>query len=269
MKRIILYIFAAIALIGCEDIQDNTPAMQGSVNEGFFKATDAIGSLAPGSSTAYLLQGLNSDETLTLGIPSLNSGTNTIGTNPEIYATFKDFTGNLFLTYPDGEGEIVVTNWNTTNKTVTGNFRFTAYSATLDTLIVQRGVFYQVPYDSGIEVEDPGAGNGFLVANIDGELFEPENANGDNNQINIRVRGSENGKILELRIPIDVAVGTHDITTSSFFGKYTDPQGVLEASTSGSITVIAHDTVGRTISGTFGFLTANHTISQGQFNVSY
>ena len=269
MKRIILLIFAAIAFAGCEDVQDNTPAMQGSVNEGFFKATDAFGSLAPGSTTSYLLQGLNSDETLTLGLPSISPGTYILGNTPNSYASFVNFEGNIFSTIPSGDGFIEVTSMDGANKTVTGNFRFTAYSGTQDTLKVQRGVFYQVPYAIGIQVQDPGTGDGALSARVDGVLFEPDLVSADNNQINIRIRGAKSGRQIELRIPIDAVAGTYDITQGSYFGKYLDENGVLEAGNSGNITVIANNTQERTISGTFGFVTTNHTITLGQFSVSY
>lgn len=268
MKRIILTIFAAVALLGCEDTELNSPAMQGSMDDVFFKATDTRGAQTQ-SGEGYVLQGLTDDEILTLRVPSNEVGTYTIENNPNVYASFKDFAGRLYLTDPTGEGEIVINNSNTAQRTLSGTFRFVAYIPGVDTLYAQRGVFYEVPYDLGFEIMDPGLGTGTLFARVDGEDFNPSNVIGSNNQISIRIQGIAGTENIDLRTPIDVTAGNYDITDSEFFGKYTDPEGLTQGANSGNLTVIDHDPVARTIRGTFSFVTLDHSVSLGQFNVSY
>ncbi len=268
MKRIILTIFAAVAFLGCEDTQLNSPAMQGSLDDVFFKATDARGAETPGGN-GIILQGLTADEVLTLRVPSTELGTYTIEDNPNVYASFQDFNGRLYHTDPDGEGVIVINNNNTAQRTLSGTFRFIAYIPGVDTLYAQRGVFYEVPYDLGFEIPDPGLGTGTLFARVDGEDFLPPDVVGSRDEISIRIQGISGTEMIDLNIAVDAGTGNYDITLDGFSGKYTDPEGVTQDASSGNITVIEHDTQGRSIRGTFSFLTMDHVISQGQFNVTY
>ena len=216
-----------------------------------------------------ILQGLTADEVLTLRVPSTELGTYTIEDSPNVYASFQDFNGRLYHTDPDGEGVIVINNNNTAQRTLSGTFRFIAYIPGVDTLYAQRGVFYEVPYDLGFEIPDPGLGTGTLFARVDGEDFLPPDVVGSRDEISIRIQGISGTEMIDLNIAVDAGTGNYDITLDGFSGKYTDPEGVTQDASSGNITVIEHDTQGRSIRGTFSFLTMDHVISQGQFNVTY
>jgi len=269
MKRIILTFFAALALVSCEDIQDNSPAMQGTLDEDFFKATAAQATRVSGSGGAYVIQGLTDDETLTLRVPGPQSGTYVIEDNPEVYASFKDFNGNIFLTDPLGDGEIVINRWDTTDKTLSGTFRFTAHVVGVDTLIVQHGIFHNVRYTVGEDIDDPGAGAGIMVAKLDGEDFAPGTVTALDNGTNVKIKGITDEGSIEIRVPNDVAVGTYSTQDFPFYGRFKPPVGNTENSISGTITVVIHLPQDRVLKGTFAFETANHSIAFGQFNVQY
>ena len=80
-------------------------------------------------------------------------------------------------------------------------------------------------------------------------------------------------------MPTDVAVGTYSIDSVTYRGEYVDssngtPQ--IFIGDSGSITINSHDTVAKTISGTFNFLatpigdtTPQYNVSEGTFDTSY
>ncbi len=269
MKRISLFFLAALALIGCEDIQDNSPSMQSTLDGDFFKATATQATRISGTGGAYVIQGITNDEKLTLRVPGPQSGTYVMEDNPEVYASFQDFNGNVYLTDPLGEGEIVITRWDTTDKTLSGTFRFTAFNVGVDTLIAQRGIFHNVRYTVGEDIDDPGAGSGSMIAKLDGEDFVPDTVTALDNGTNVKIKGVTDEGSIEIRVPNDVAVGTYSTQDFPFYGRFKPPVGNTENSISGTITVVIHLPQDRVLKGVFAFETANHSIAFGQFNVQY
>ena len=72
MKKYALLIFAAVAFISCEDIQDNSPGLQTEINDVFFRANDARAK--KNDDNSYVIQGYTQDEILTLFIESPVNG---------------------------------------------------------------------------------------------------------------------------------------------------------------------------------------------------
>jgi hypothetical protein len=62
--------------------------------------------------------------------------------------------------------------------------------------------------------------------------------------------------------------GTYDVLTGGFIARVNDGSGNQDA-ISGEITINTHDTIEKTISGTFQFQTPTNTVNVGQFNVTY
>jgi len=151
MKRsLIIGLLLSISLFGCEDTEDNRPALQGVVDQVFFKANNTIAD-TPGN--AVVIRGESEDEFLTLRLPSLQPGVYDLEENDSVYASFTDFNGNLYRTTQDSRGKIVISDQN--GSAVTGTFNFVAYLPGLDTLVVEKGVFYEIRYDLGFELDDP------------------------------------------------------------------------------------------------------------------
>lgn len=153
MKRLLLFgLLLSGILIGCEDIQDNSPALQGVVNDVFFKANNTIAA-TPGN--AIVIRGESEDQFLTLRLPSLAPGVYDLQETDSVYASFLDFSGNLYRTTSDSRGKIVISSQNTSGNSLSGTFNFIAYLPGLDTLVVEKGAFYEIRYDLGFELDDP------------------------------------------------------------------------------------------------------------------
>ena len=84
----------------------------------------------------------------------------------------------------------------------------------------------------------------------------------------ILINGFINSKEILIGVPTDVENGTFDILNEGFVAEADDGSG-NETSISGEVTINTHDTIEKTISGTFQFQTPTNTVNAGQFNVTY
>ena len=99
-----------------------------------------------------------------------------------------------------------------------------------------------------------------------------------NNRLWIRGTDAATSKIT-LGLPVDVSAGDYTIDAATYTGIYEEnvaPDTYFTRADSGTITILAHDTVAKTISGKFNFIStptasANpvYNITVGEFNVSY
>jgi len=99
-----------------------------------------------------------------------------------------------------------------------------------------------------------------------------------NNKLWVRAVDADTNKIT-IGMPEDVAVGTFDIDQTDYTGVFEDnlaPDTYFTRANSGSITILTHDTVAKTITGTFNFIATptgvvapQFQITDGEFNVSY
>jgi len=270
MKKYLLVIFAALALTSCEDIQDNSPGLQGQLNETFFRANDARATRNDDGS--YVIQGYTQDETLTLRVESSSSGIYPVGGDSRNFASFEDGFGNIKVTSPDGEGEIEVTRWDTSSKTLSGTFRFITYTAG-DTLVAHSGIFNEVPYGAGLnepsDPVDPQDDNaGTFVASVDGAPFSPIAVTAETTEDSVIITGESATNVIVLVMPSEVQIGSYALPRNRFNATITDINGTEEADT-GNIIVIGNDPIPRKIKGTFSFETENHSVTIGQFNVRY
>jgi hypothetical protein len=142
------------SLIACqEDVRFNNPSLQGLKDNVFWRAVESKASI--GSDGSLLIQAYTGTEVLTLRTTSTNKQTYFLGTSEskKVIYTVTDATGNLitFSTgFGVGDGQIVITDYDAANKTVTGTFKFNAentYNNPLAGPLVnfQQGVFYKVP----------------------------------------------------------------------------------------------------------------------------
>ncbi len=270
MKKYLFVIIAALALTSCEDIQDNNPGLQGQLNQTFFRANDARATANDNGS--YVIQGYTQDETLTLRISSPTSGIYELGGDSKNFASYEDGFGNIRVTSPDGDGEIEVTRWDTSDKTLSGLFRFTTYTGN-DTLVVHSGVFNGVSYAAGlnepadpIDTTDDNAGT--FVASVDGMSFNPIAVTAVEVEESIILTGESATSVITLELPVNAQIGSYALPRNRFNATITDINGTEEVET-GNIIVIGNDPITRKIKGTFSFETENHSVTIGQFNVRY
>ncbi|MBT8253531.1 MAG: hypothetical protein HKN00_02510 [Flavobacteriaceae bacterium] len=161
MKKIWIYIFTVFSVFACKDeIQFNMPALQG-IKDGveLWRATYSAADIDAGG---LVVQGGNNSEVLSLVTTRDNVGTYYLGGNYQSEARFEDAQGNVFSTlnppdpsvsiYP-ADGEIVIVDFENSTNTVTGTFKFNAYTADgLQTVNFIEGEFYQIRLTGGLLV---------------------------------------------------------------------------------------------------------------------
>ncbi|MFI0491454.1 DUF6252 family protein [Flavobacterium sp.] len=149
MKKLFLYITLLFALTSCQDnVTFNSPSFQGQKDNIFWRAVDSKATIVSGSLT---IEGLTRNEKVSLKTSSPIKGTYFLGTSTSNTATYimTDATSTITFTtgFGVGEGQIVISEYDAVNKTVTGTFKFNAVNSILPSSILnfQYGHFYKVP----------------------------------------------------------------------------------------------------------------------------
>ncbi|TRX00611.1 DUF6252 family protein [Flavobacterium gawalongense] len=160
MKKYFLFIVVIFSLVSCEeDVRFNNPSLQGLKDNVFWRAVESKATLA--SDGSLLIEAYIKNEILSLKITSTQAQTYFLGTSESKKVTYviTDATGDTitFSTgFGIGDGQIVVTEYDDINKTISGTFKFNAentYNNPLAGPLVnfQQGVFYKVPVSSLIQ----------------------------------------------------------------------------------------------------------------------
>ena len=153
MKKYFLYVILLFAFVSCQqDVKFNNPSFQGQKDNVFWRAIDYKAILAADGSLS--IEGFTRNEKLTLNVNSTNIGNYFLGIDNLNTATYvlTDTSGTItFATgFGVGQGQIVITEYDTLNKTVSGTFKFNAENVDNNPLAgpvlnFQYGVFYKIP----------------------------------------------------------------------------------------------------------------------------
>jgi len=267
MKYFLVLLIASILFVSCEDLQDNTPALQGTIDDVFFKANDARAVLNDNGS--YTLQGYGQDKTLTLHINQAELGTYQLGEGQPNYASFEDELGNVYTTVPSGEGEIVLTDRCLSCGWLTGTFHFSGILQGLDTINVHRGIFYQVSFFEGIIGDGSGGiSAGYLNAYVDNSQFVATTVSAELSGNTIVIVGAIDSRKITIEVPSNATSGNYNLPFEGYKAVYTNENGSEEA-ISGTITVNFNNTQGNHILIFFNFNTENNVITEGRTEVDY
>ena len=141
------------AMFSCdENVSFNNPSFQGMKDNIFWRAVDSKAFLA--SDGSLIIEGYTGNEVLTLRISSTTTQRYLLGTSNSNTAAYVLTDGNGEISFATGigigSGEIVITEFDRVNNTVSGTFKFNAENAdgnplAGDVLNFQQGVFYRVP----------------------------------------------------------------------------------------------------------------------------
>ncbi|MFV8269314.1 DUF6252 family protein [Flavobacterium sp. GT2N3] len=154
MKKYFLFIVVLFSLIACEEnISFNNPSLQGTKDNVFWRGVQSKATVSADGS--LLIESFTANETLSLKTTSTKTQTYFLGTSESKKAiyTITDATNGL-ITFSTGlgvgEGQIVITEYDTVNNTISGTFKFNAKntnSSSLTNSVVnfQNGVFYKIP----------------------------------------------------------------------------------------------------------------------------
>ena len=148
-----------IALSSCtQEVTFNNPSVQGTKDNYFWRAKSSSALVDVPNATITIVA-LSQFETLTLSMPlptisQSYPATTLLGTGQISEATFSYAVNGQNLFYATGtntdDGQIVLTEYDSVNKTVSGTYRFNADNTTNNplgnTLVnFKQGVFYKVP----------------------------------------------------------------------------------------------------------------------------
>lgn len=153
MKKHILFTLLLFAFISCQDdIKFNSPSFQGQKDNVFWRAVDSKAILAANGSLS--IEGYTRNEKLILKTTSTIAQKYLLGTSTSKMATYVLTDANGSITFSTGtgigNGEIVITEYDAINKTVSGTFKFNAENINENPLVgpllnFQYGYFYKVP----------------------------------------------------------------------------------------------------------------------------
>ncbi len=265
MKRIILTLFAfSLLFTGCEDIADNSPAMQGEINDVFFKAININGQ--PNADGTFTIQGENQDEKLTFVLSGVNPGAYLLGPDEPNTAGYEDANGTIFTTAEEGEGRLVIENHCESCGEISGRFNFVAIKPGVDTIYMQKGYFYQVPYLFG-EVDD-GLSDGFMNATINGEAMQTEELSANETGGQIVLNGFFEHKNITIKVPVNAESGSYSIGTPGFSASVT-LNNMVEVAETGTITVNFINTDLRRGKVFFQFNTTTNEVTNGDTEFDY
>ncbi|WP_123812070.1 DUF6252 family protein [Mangrovimonas sp. DI 80] len=164
MKNIMFFALTLFAVFGCaDDLEFNTPAMVGKKDGEPWRGKYYAADIDEGG---LVVQGGTSYETLSLVTTLDNVGTYYLGGDNQNEARFTDAYGVTYSTlnapdpsvqvYP-ANGEIEIIDFDKPTNTVTGKFKFNAFSEDgLTSVNFIQGEFYKVPLIGGLLVTGGG-----------------------------------------------------------------------------------------------------------------
>jgi hypothetical protein len=153
MKKLFCHFLVISTFISCqEEIKFNNPSFQGIKDNVFWRAISYEATLS--SSKVLTIKAYTRNEIVTLKTSAIADNTYALGTgisNTASYEIDNKTDKIIFSTGSDfGDGEIVITNYDATNKTVSGTFKFNVdniennplYGSSIN---FQNGFFYKIP----------------------------------------------------------------------------------------------------------------------------
>ncbi|GEC73692.1 hypothetical protein SAMN05443543_10495 [Flavobacterium flevense] len=157
MKKHFLFLIVLFSLFSCqEDVKFNNPAFQGMKDNVFWRAVQTTARVNSGG--ALVIEAYTATEIVTLKTNSAATATYFISTPRINTATYvyTDPSTQESTTFSSGsgvgviDGQIVITEYNQVDKTISGTFKFNLEN-TFDNplagpnLNFQYGVFYKIP----------------------------------------------------------------------------------------------------------------------------
>jgi len=152
MKKYLYFLSFLLLLVSCEeDIRFNNPAFQTLKDNVFWRAQAyQAGAESNGS---FIIEGVLGYEQISFQLPTASEKTFVLGLDDATKAiykyTYKGQEAEFSTGAGKGNGEIIVTEYNATENTISGTFKFTAVNVDpgteKQTMHFSEGVFYKIP----------------------------------------------------------------------------------------------------------------------------
>jgi hypothetical protein len=146
-------------LVSCEDqVKFNNPAVQGLKDNVVWRATLITAVQAPNGSMT--IEAYQKNEVLTLTTVASDVDAYPLGidlSNRAVFLQKGTVDNTTFSTgINSGDGEIIITEMDIVNHTISGTFEFNANNESLDPLTgpnvnFQNGIFYKVPFTTKVK----------------------------------------------------------------------------------------------------------------------
>ena len=270
MQRIIALILIVFLSYSCTNgTEFNTPTFQGTKNYHSWSAKKLHAAFTDEGGLKII--GINTGESLTIITNGISEGVYTLGASAQSSAVFEDKNFVIYSTLNDGDGEIIIEDFDSSALTITGTFNFNSYSESGELVNFIQGVFYKIPIAS---VANELTGSNSFSASVNSVLNEVNLVESDvlNEELYISARSTDGAKF-ELFMPENIIIGSYNLNASTqIYANYVFPDGVVAASQFGTLTILEHDLQFKKIRASFSFNTGNpHNIvvSNGNFIVYY
>jgi outer membrane biogenesis lipoprotein LolB len=159
MKKYLFLLIASFLLLSCtEDVKFNNPAFQSLKDNVFWRAQNYKAHIETNGD--LIIEGSLGFEKVTFKMPSTSPKTYILGVDNSTTATYTNLQPEQLAEFTTGEnrgnGQIVVTEYNVENQTISGTFKFNAKN--LDEADLEKtemnfteGVFYKIPVYPNLE----------------------------------------------------------------------------------------------------------------------
>ncbi|CAA9195949.1 hypothetical protein FLACOL7796_00899 [Flavobacterium collinsii] len=159
MKKIVSLVLLLFIVSSCsEDVKFNNPAFQSLKENVFWRATTY--KATSGANGSFVIEGDLGFEKVVLKVSGSTAQTYILGRDNSTTATYlnmQDSKSSRFSTGTNkGDGQIVITEFNAENRTISGTFKFNAWNEDeKDTekpkVSFTEGVFYKIPISTTFE----------------------------------------------------------------------------------------------------------------------
>ncbi|MEP1489508.1 MAG: DUF6252 family protein [Algibacter sp.] len=254
-----------------------------------YEADNVIGTLAGGVMNITAFKG-SDQESFVLTLFADKTGTYEVGVTSNTIevnsVTYSENTltgeGDVWIGVTDfmtSQGEVVITEIDEENKTISGTFFFTGHNVEKGAKEFTNGTFNNVSY--GTDILPSNSANSFF-AKVDGVEFIEDAVQGMAVSLgginNIGISATKNNlETIGLNLDANVVPGEYELSTFSIpSGLYSKSFSESYASNAGKVIITTHDVANKHIVGTFeftatSFLSADekYEVTEGSFDITY
>ena len=270
MQRIITLILITFLTFSCSnEIEFNTPAIQGDINYESWFAKSFQAAFTDNGGIKMIA--INKDESLVLTTNDISEGVYTLDKTAISSAIFEDANFISYSTLNNGDGEIIIENYDSENLTISGTFKFNSYSESGELVNFINGIFYKIPI---AKVTTELTGSNSFSASVNSVVNEVDAVETDIIDGEFKITASYlDGTYVELFIPENIQIGSYNLNASTqIYANYVFADGVVASSQYGTLTIQEHDLQFKRIKANFSFNTGNphnKDVANGTFIVYY